>query len=134
MATYLLSIGSNTPDARALMERAGRWIASEFRLLGSSGIYSSPALNGRTADYLNMVARVSSAMSVGEMTACGKEFERLCGRTPQSKGRGAVEMDVDVVQADSLILRPEEFTRSYFTRGLDLLERHANNATKPISH
>lgn len=121
MARYLLSIGSNCPDGAALMARAERWLAANFTAIASSGIYRSRALNGASADYYNLVARGDSPLSVTEVTALGKEFERECGRGSESKLRGCVEMDIDVIAADRTILRPEEFTRGYFRRGFDSL-------------
>lgn len=121
MGRYLLSIGSNSPDGAALMARAERWLATNFTDITSSGIYRSQALNRASADYYNMVARGDSPLSVTEVTALGKAFERECGRTPESKLRGCVEMDIDVIAADRTILRPEEFTRGYFRRGFDAL-------------
>lgn len=92
-----------------------------FDNVESSGIYTSKACNGVSPDYLNMVVRVSSSLPSVEMVALGKDFERECGRTPDSKQRGCVEMDVDVVQVDNVILRPDEFARAYFIHGLKLL-------------
>lgn len=121
MASYLLSIGSNCPGAHLMMKRAAGWLGSNFAVTGSSGIYSSAALNPAAGDYLNMVVRVESALPPAEVTALAKAFEAECGRTPQSKLRGCVEMDVDVVQVDAVILRPVEFTRPYFMQGLGLM-------------
>lgn len=122
MARYLLSIGSNCPQAAAMMARAGRWLAANFGDPVSSGVYSTPALNGVSPDYLNMVARVSSDLTPDRLTAFAKAFEAECGRTPQSKARGCVEMDVDLVQVDNVILRPAEFSRPYFITGFKMIE------------
>lgn len=121
MAEYLLSIGSNCPSAPAMMQRAEEWMRTEFTVIASSGIYTSKALNPALPDYLNMVAKIESALDASELTALGKDFERTCGRTPQSKQHGCIEMDIDVIQADNVILRPTEFTRPYFLHGLTLL-------------
>jgi len=115
---YLLSIGSNAPSASRLMERANAWLLSRFVNVRSSGVYSSKAINRHSPDYLNMVVRVDSELSTAEMVALGKQFERECGRTALSKSRGCVEMDVDIIQANNVILRPVEFTRQYFLIGL----------------
>ena len=71
MTRHVLCIGSNAPDAEALMARAGEWLRSTFGDVKSSGVYSTPALNGKSPDYLNMVASVAS-----ELTAA--EIARLC--------------------------------------------------------
>lgn len=122
MGRYLLSIGSNCHCAAEMMARAENWLRNHFDNVESSGIYRTRAHNGRSADYLNMVARGTSQLSAGEVSTLAKEFERQCGRTPQSKLTGCVEMDVDVIAADNTILRPGEFTRAYFTEGFSRLD------------
>lgn len=123
MTEYLLGIGSNAPGAPQLMERAEEWLHAHFTAVRTSGTYTSAALNGHSPDYLNMVARVSTELSPAEVASLGKKFETECGRTPESKIRGSVEMDIDLVQAGNVIIRPVEFTRGYFLRGLDLLDK-----------
>ncbi|MDE6512794.1 MAG: 2-amino-4-hydroxy-6-hydroxymethyldihydropteridine diphosphokinase [Muribaculaceae bacterium] len=118
---YLLSIGSNAPGCRQFMQKAMQWLAENFTDIESSGIYSSPALNGVTADYLNLVALGNSELSPTDLTAATKAFERRLGRTPESKMRGEIEIDIDIIAAGQTILRPAEYTRSYFLRGLSLL-------------
>lgn len=102
-----------------MMAIAADWIAKTFGKADSSGIYSTNALNGKSPAYLNMVVRVRTELSAERVIAVGKEFERLCGRTSESKACGVVEMDVDLVQYGEVILRPEEFTRSYFMTGFE---------------
>jgi len=121
MSHYLLSFGSNCPEGVSMMARAEQWLHEHFADVTTSGVYRSKALNGTSADYFNMIARGQSALPVTEVAAMGKAFERECGRTPASKACGCVEMDVDVIAVDRTILRPEEFTRTYFRKGYELL-------------
>lgn len=116
---YLLSIGSNCPSAAAMMARAEEWLRANFTEVRSSGIYSSKALNAASPDYLNLVARAESPLPADRVIALGKAFEAECGRTPQSKLRGSIEMDVDVIAAGSELLRPTELSRPYFIAGLN---------------
>lgn len=119
---YLLSIGSNCPSARAMMARAEEWLHTHFANVESSGIYSSKALNVSAPDYLNLVARGDSDLTPDQTIALGKAFEAECGRTPQSKLQGCIELDIDVIAAGAQILRPAELSRPYFAHGLSLLE------------
>lgn len=121
MARYLLSLGSNCHDGEERLQRAEAWLRSNFDGVETSGIYTSKAVNGRSPDYFNMVARINSDLSVTALTAAAKSYEAACGRTAASKLSGVIEMDVDIVAADRTILRPDEYTRTYFTRGLSLL-------------
>lgn len=102
-----------------MMERACQWLDATFGPYESSGVYSTRALNGKSPDYLNMVVRVETGLTAERLVAIGKDFERECGRSSQSKMSGIVEMDVDLVQFGCVILRPEEFTRSYFLTGYE---------------
>lgn len=121
MTRYLLSLGSNCPDGRERLESALQWLSGQFADVEASEIYSSRALNGLAPDYFNMVARISSPLTVTALNAAAKAYEAACGRTPASKLRGLIEMDVDIVAAGPTIIRPDEYTRPYFTRGLNLL-------------
>lgn len=115
---YLLSIGSNCPTAAAMMARAEEWLRTHFADVRTSGIYSTRALNGASPDYLNLVARGNSELTPEEVIAAGKAFEAECGRTPQSKLRGSIELDIDVIAAGDDVLRPAELSRPYFIQGL----------------
>ena len=122
MTRYLISLGYNCPEASTMMTKANAWLKEQFSIIETSGIYSSKALNGTSADYLNEVVILESALSITEITDAAKNFEKQCGRSPQSKERGAIEIDIDIIQANNTILRPEEFTRTYFLTGLSLLK------------
>lgn len=119
MTECILTFGSNCPERERMMEIAGRWIDSTFGTAVSSGVYSTRALNGKSPDYLNMVVCIETELSAEKLICLGKEFERQCGRTRESKLSGIVEMDVDVVRFGSIVLRPEEFTRTYFMTGYE---------------
>lgn len=127
MTRYLLGLGSNMPDGKRRLQEAAEWLRANFSDADISDIYSSKALNGSAADYHNMVARVSSALSVSEITAAAKTYEAECGRSAAGKSAGRVEMDVDIVAADRTIIRPDEYTRPYFTHGLALLDNGGGN-------
>ncbi len=121
MNRYTLSIGSNATDSPVRLAKAAEWLRREFDDVVTSEIYSSAPLSGIGPDYSNMVAMVSSDLTPEAMTAKGKEYERQCGRTAESKKSGMVQMDVDVVLCDDIVLRPSEMIRSYFRRGYDSL-------------
>lgn len=108
------------------MTRAAAWLDASFSSVETSGVYSTQALNGTSPDYLNMVAAVETDMTAERLAAFGKEFERECGRTPDSKITGIVEMDVDLIQFGRVILRPQEFLRRYFTEGCKKLRLNGN--------
>ncbi len=67
------------------------------------------------------ISKVRTALEAERLIQLGKEFEAECGRSAESKCRGIVEMDVDLVKYGKTILRPEEFTRTYFLTGYNKL-------------
>lgn len=121
MNRYTLSIGSNAPDKAARMAAAKQWLADAFTDVVCSEIYTSAPISGIGPDYANMVAQVSADADTPRMIELGKEYERSCGRTPQSKVLGSVPIDVDVVICNGEIVRPAEYARPYFRRGYDSL-------------
>lgn len=120
--SYILSFGSNSPDKALMMERLRQWAAA-FDGAELSAVYSTEPWSGHGAGYLNMVARVSSPLEPEQMQLAGKELERSLGRTPEKKSAGVVPADVDVMWCDGLILRPDEWLRPYFARGLAQLSK-----------
>lgn len=121
MTECILTLGSNCQAKEQMMESAARWLARNFGESVSSGIYQTRALNGVSPDYLNMVVKVQTVLEPERLIQLGKEFEAECGRSAESKKRGIVEMDVDLVKYGKTILRPEEFTRTYFMTGYNKL-------------
>ena len=121
MTECILTLGSNCHAKQEMMVAATEWLARNFGQAISSGIYQTQALNGISPDYLNMVVRIQTELPAEQLIQLGKEFERSCGRTSESKRRGIVEMDVDLVKYGKTILRPEEFTRTYFMTGYNKL-------------
>lgn len=117
----ILTLGSNCPRKEQMMAAASRWLADNFEVTGSSGVYQTQALNGVSPDYLNMVVKVETELDAERLIRAGKDFEAECGRSSLSKSQGVVEMDVDLVKYGKTILRPEEFTRTYFLTGYNKL-------------
>lgn len=123
MTFCLLSIGSNAPDAPEIMARTRQRICTLLNEAECSDIYSTKALNGHSPDYLNMVAAGTTELSASALTSLCKEIENENGRSPQSKQRGVVELDIDLVQYGSVVLRPTDLMRQYVRKGLLQLKR-----------
>lgn len=121
MNTLILSIGSNALDKAEQMEAATTWLCERFNSVRCSEVYTSPSYSGKTADYMNMVAVVRTRISLCECEMICKEYEMSCGRTPQSKLTGVIPIDIDIMTINGMVLRPDEFHRPYFMRGLNNL-------------
>lgn len=119
-----LSVGSNHPDAAVLMRKALAALSEVVDEMEVCEPYRTPAINGIDADYLNSVATGHYSGTPESLVAQCKDIEQALGRT-RSKEPGAphvVEIDIDVVCFGGKILRPADFTRTYFTRGYTLLQ------------
>ena len=47
-----------------------------------------------------------------------KQIEQQSGRTPESKNNGIIPLDIDLLQWNDTILKPEDFRRPYVQSGL----------------
>lgn len=122
-----LSVGSNHPEAEVLMRKALAALSEVVDGMEVCEPYRTPAINGIDADYLNSVATGHYSGTHESLVAQCKDIEQALGRT-RSKEPGAphiVEIDIDVVCLGGKILRPADFSRTYFTRGYTLLHRQA---------
>jgi 2-amino-4-hydroxy-6-hydroxymethyldihydropteridine diphosphokinase len=113
----VLSIGSNSPDCQTQMNKCFEWIDHKFGPSKKSHAYSTPATNGKDPDYMNAVAIISSDLDFDSLKCIFKDYERSCGRTPESKLKGEIPIDIDIVMWNDSIIREKDFNQSYFTIG-----------------
>ena len=121
MNKFVLSLGSNSGDRQHQMDLAFSHLKSVFNDVESSAIYETDALNGKDAPYLNSVIVGYTNMSYDETVDYMKQWEKNCGRTSESKLKGIIPIDIDVVVWNETIVRPKDFEMSYFTRGYQQL-------------
>ena len=124
MNTYVLSIGSNAVDKEERLAFGFDELRSRLVVVARSEAYVTPALNGRDADYLNAVAVVQADIDFDSLNVLLKQIETLGGRTPQSKMSGVIPLDLDIVIANDIILRPVDYNREYFKIGWNELNAH----------
>ena len=121
MNVAILSIGTNSSDKEIQMSNAIKHLEKMFEKAVVSDVYEVPAHNGIDAPYLNSVMIVSSSMSMEDVNAQLKQWERECGRTPESKKQGIVPIDLDIVIWNNEVIRPVDYSRSYVSMGLSQL-------------
>jgi 2-amino-4-hydroxy-6-hydroxymethyldihydropteridine diphosphokinase len=117
MNKLIISIGSNSPDQDIQMENAISFLKSRFKNVLVSSIYESEALNGNDADYLNAVAIAETNLTCEDATKSLKEWEMQSGRTPESKLKGSIPIDLDIVVWNDNVVREKDFSYSFFTKG-----------------
>lgn len=116
-STVVLSIGSNSRNSQEMIDRCVQWLDSSFRLTACASAYYTPAINGKDADYLNTVAIIASTLQMTELSAMLKDYEKQCGRTPESKLLGAIPIDLDIVMWNGDVVRPRDYSQEYFQIG-----------------
>ncbi|MDE5687700.1 MAG: 2-amino-4-hydroxy-6-hydroxymethyldihydropteridine diphosphokinase [Paramuribaculum sp.] len=118
-----LSVGSNHTDAAMLMDKALAALSDVVDSMEVCEPYRTPAINGVDADYLNSVATGLYAGTHESLVAQCKAIEHALGRsrTKAPCAPHTVEIDIDVVCFGGKILRPSDFSRTYFTRGYNQL-------------
>lgn len=119
MNTFVISIGSNLPDGQQHVEKAIGWLRSIGHSCESSAIYSTPSISGDGTLYFNAVLRGKFPYGPEALSERCKQYEAACGRI-RVKGKPVV-IDLDVVMFNSLILRPNDASRSYFKLGYNEL-------------
>lgn len=118
MNTAILCLGSNTEDRDIILRDAVAALTEFAEAVSCSEVYDGPSHNGIGRDYLNTVVVVRTTKEISEVDAIGKELETRAGRTPESKTTGVMPLDIDLVVWNDQVLRPYDFSRPHFTRGL----------------
>lgn len=118
--TCLLCLGSNMRPAYHLRE-AEIALNGLFPGIRWGGIVLTRAENAveGSSDYLNRVAWFDTSLSEGEIQAILKDIEKANGRSGGDKAKGSVPLDVDLLQYDSEVLKPDDFGKDYVRKALD---------------
>lgn len=115
----LISVGSNVADSRRRVADALTWLDANFASAHNSEIYTTPdATKPDRPDYANAVVSIVTCLDAETLNSLLKGYEHSQGRT---KGETVV-IDLDLVVYDSAVLRIRDYTRQYFTIGLNMLE------------
>lgn len=85
-----------------------------------SPIYSTLSVTDGTTQYHNMVGRLSCDLTMDELGAIMKQWEREAGRIPHSK---IVPLDIDIVIFDGQVVRQRDFAQEYFKIGYRALDQ-----------
>lgn len=117
MNDVFLSIGSNSTDCDVQMRKCIDWISSILNNCRVSHIYETPAINGKGGSYLNAVVHGQTSNDYETLKRIMKEYETINGRTSESKKKGSIPIDIDVVVWNNEILRQSDFCHSYFQIG-----------------
>ncbi len=113
MHKVLLSIGTNT-DTCFNMKRAIDNLHSCFpNIQFTSIIESAPCGAIFKGPFLNILAYFETNMVKEEIQGRFKSIEKIMGRQSSHKAQGIVLIDIDLIQWDNEVLKPDDFKRDY---------------------
>lgn len=115
---FIVGIGSNSFDRESQMKKTIEFITNSFENIYVSEIYETPAENGKDAPYINAVLVATTEKEMVDVNAIIKQWECNCGRTTMSKLEGIIPIDIDIVTWNEDVVRPKDFSKTYFTKGL----------------
>ncbi|MCM1377321.1 MAG: 2-amino-4-hydroxy-6-hydroxymethyldihydropteridine diphosphokinase [Clostridium sp.] len=120
----LVSIGSNTADRvkkLADAEECIRHRESKIEIKETTPFYETSPIGGGNEPYLNAVIRMETELKADAINKIFKEIEKEMGRTEETRNRGEVPIDIDLVIFGNEILRQRDYNTTYFQEGLKKL-------------
>lgn len=115
----VLSIGSNCGTRDRNISSAVAMLQSMMEDMRISGLYETPDVGGGSSRYMNAVAEGFTDLSIEDCTATLKKLEFSLGRDEETRKRGEVPLDIDIVIWDGKVIRPWDFRQQFFTIGYE---------------
>ena len=88
----------------------------------SNSVYTEPIGLTGSAPFLNQVAVAYTSEQPDEIKHLLKRIEYKLQRMPDDKNFGIVPIDIDLLQWNELILKPDDLRRYYIIEGIRALE------------
>lgn len=117
MNTFVISVGSNYAQKKEQVEKALLWLKGITEKFKASSIYETPEIHGYGPSYFNAVARGETEIDYGSLNRILKEYELRNGRTPESRVRKEVVIDLDIVVWEDEIIRAKDYRCFFFRKG-----------------
>lgn len=122
MHKVLLSLGTNT-DTCFNMKRAVESLHSCFpNIQFTSIIESAPCGSAFKGTFLNTLGHFETNMKKNEIELRFKSIEKSMGRKSSHKAQGIVLIDIDLIQWDNEVLKPDDFKRDYMCELLEQMQ------------
>lgn len=119
----LLSLGSNY-NKEQNMDQAVDILRRTFNnIIFSKRVETQPY--GRlvhSTPFLNQVAIAYTHLDMKDLNFFLKNMEREIGRIKQDEYRGLIAIDIDLIQWNDTILKPEDLQRDYIQTALQTIE------------
>lgn len=115
--TAILVLGSNFGKREAAIRKALDCLSEVCSLLKMSDIYESPDYFGSFRKYANLVVEIETEKEELLINNIVKKIEKTLGRTKESRERGEVIIDIDIVIWNNEIRRHADYNSTYFKKG-----------------
>ena len=109
----ILCLGSNT-DCEANLKSAVSLLRAYFGSIRfSEAIYTEPIGLSDSGLFLNQVAVAGTNASLEEVRRAVKAMEKRLGRMSDSKQKGKIPIDIDLLLWNGTILKPADWEKEY---------------------
>ena len=122
MHKVLLSLGTNTDACLNLKRAIDNLYACFPNIRFTKIIESEPYGKSFRGPFLNTLAYFETNLKKDEIQLRFKTIEKHMGRQPADKTQGIVTIDIDLIQWNSEVLKPEDFKRDYMNELLIQVE------------
>lgn len=119
---YTIGIGSNWQREEHMKQARCRLKEYFPGIRFSEEVETEPLFFQRSDKFSNQVACFTSSKSVEEVKWLLKSIEREAGRNPEDKAQEIVKLDIDLLQCDDCILKPQDLERPFIKEGINKLK------------
>lgn len=135
----LISVSSNCGDRLCNCHDALTWLDSVLIDSNCSSIYETEDISSKKENsnksgdssassqakpkYMNAVISGYTDIPFETFNANLKEYELNHGRDPETRKKGEVPIDLDIVKWNGNIIRPRDYAANYFRKGLTEIEQ-----------
>lgn len=124
----LISLAANDEKKETTIAYALRLIESYCVILNQTPVYRSEAAGeSQQPSYANALLQVETDQEYEELRRRFKSLEHDAGRTPASKERGIIPLDIDIISWNETLLKNKDMEYDYMKKGLHLLAENNNS-------
>lgn len=118
----ILGLGSNY-DRESRMLQAREMLMDVFADISfGEAVYTEPIHYNNPELFLNQVAVIKTGRKKEEVLFLLKKIETALGRNAEDKISEKIPIDIDLIQWNEEVLKPQDLSRSYILQGLRLLQ------------
>lgn len=118
MNQIIIALGSNELPELHMEEATAELNNLFFSIRWSPAVYTEPIACLHPFPFLNRVAIAETSLDVEELHNVFKVLEKKLGRLSTSKQTGIIPIDIDLIQWNQQLLKPNDYDRVYVQEAL----------------